>query len=49
LLAGVCPPFPGWLRAGQSNLSGPYHLGSSMLETPRAQLIEHSDLIVKRA
>jgi len=23
LLAGVCPPFPGWLRAGRSNLPGP--------------------------
>ncbi len=26
LLAGVCPPFPGWLWAGQSNLFGPNHL-----------------------
>ena len=29
LLAGVCPPFPGWLRAGQSNLFGPDFLVKS--------------------
>jgi hypothetical protein len=31
LLAGVCPPFPGWLRAGQSNLFGPDFLAQSAL------------------
>ena len=35
LLAGVCPPFPGWLRAGQSNLFGPDFLVKSAHLTDR--------------
>ena len=36
LLAGVCPPFPGWLRAGQSNLFGPDFLVKSAHLTERS-------------